>query len=210
MIETNLNMFDAAVFGIMGLSCIFAFFRGLVREILSLLAWIGAGIVTIYYYPVVGAKMQGYFKDPVVAAGVGAIALYFAALFGFAIINVLIIKTIKQGGEAGMLDNMMGLAFGALRGAFILSLGFFMISVALPDPDTYPKWLKESTTRPYVEKGAIMLAKAAPEYLSKISSLQKRAQDSVPYIEEQSEPIHENTGYSRDATRQLDRVIENQ
>ena len=42
MIETHLNLFDATVLGILALSCLFAFFRGFVREILSLGAWIGA------------------------------------------------------------------------------------------------------------------------------------------------------------------------
>ena len=34
MIETHLNVFDAGVIGIMALSCLFAFFRGFVREVL--------------------------------------------------------------------------------------------------------------------------------------------------------------------------------
>jgi membrane protein required for colicin V production len=214
MIETNLNLFDCIVIGIMALSCIFAFFRGLVREILSLIAWIAAGVVTVYYYPTVGAKMQAHFKDPLVAASAGAIALYIGALMGFAIINMIIIKTIKQGGETGMLDNMMGLVFGGLRGAFIISLGFFMMTLAMPDPDNYPKWLKSSVTRPYVEKGAVMLAKAAPDYLRKLSAIEKKAEDHArDYRDSSDDDYREESpaaGYSRDTERQLDRVIESQ
>ena len=42
MIETQLSIFDAVVLGILVVCCLFAFFRGFVREILSLGAWIGA------------------------------------------------------------------------------------------------------------------------------------------------------------------------
>ncbi len=62
MIETHLNIFDAAVLGIMALSCLFAFYRGFVREVLSLGAWIGAGIITIYYFPQVAEKLQPHFQ----------------------------------------------------------------------------------------------------------------------------------------------------
>ena len=58
MIETHLNILDASVIGIMVLSCLFAFFRGLVREVLSLSAWVGAGIVTLYYFPAVAEKLH--------------------------------------------------------------------------------------------------------------------------------------------------------
>src|SRR4051812_23214136 len=132
MVSTHINLFDVAVIGILLLSCLFAFFRGFVREILSLGAWIGAGIVTIYYFPAMAEKLQPHFKSAVVAAGFGTLAIYIVALIGFSIINMFILKFVKSGSDVGMLDNMLGLFFGAFRGALIVSLGFFLISIAIP------------------------------------------------------------------------------
>lgn len=204
MIDTHLNIFDSVVIGIMLLSCLFAFFRGLVREILSLVGWIGAGIITVNYFHPVAEAMQAHFKSPTMAAGVAAIGLYIVALMGFAIINMVIVKTIKQGGESGMLDNMLGLVFGAARGAFIISLGFFLITTVVPK-DEYPDWIKESVTHPYAEKGAILLTRLAPESLNEISSLQKKAQEDFA-----SRKKDQGTGYSRDSSRQLDRMIDSE
>jgi len=221
MIETHLNVFDASVIGIMALSCLFAFFRGFVREVLSLGAWIGAAIITIYYFPDMAAKLQPHFKSPMGAAGVGTLIIYSVSLIGFSIINSVILKYVKSGTEVGMLDNLMGLMFGAARGGLIISLGYFLMTIAMPEKE-YPEWLTKSVTRPYAEKGALALAKVAPEYLREISTLQKRA---VAELEEErkkrkdienegdkySEDLHkddENAGYKRATTRQLDRLID--
>ncbi|MFW0777920.1 MAG: CvpA family protein [Rickettsiales bacterium] len=174
MIETSFNLFDSVVIGIMVISCLIAFFRGLVKEILSLVAWVGAGIVTVYYFTDVAEFMQTYFKSPVIASGASAIGLYIIALVGFGLFNMFIIKAIRQSGDTGMLDNMLGLIFGAARGAFIVSLGFFLISTVI-SKDNYPEWISQSVTHPYAERGAIILTRLAPESLQEISSLQKKA-----------------------------------
>lgn len=221
MIETHLNLFDAAVIGVMTLSCLFAFFRGFVREVLSLGAWIGAAIITIYYFPAMANILKPHFKSAMGAAGVGTLIIYTLALIGFSIINTIILKYVKSGTEVGMLDNLMGFMFGAARGALIISLGFFVLTLAMPEKE-YPEWLKKSVTRPYAERGAVELAKVAPDYLREISTLEKRATEELQAAKKNntntdieddkySEDLHkdsENTGYKRSNSRQLDRLID--
>jgi membrane protein required for colicin V production len=206
MIETHMNIFDSIVIGIMLLSCVFAFFRGFVREVLSLGAWIGAAIVTVYYFPEATQLIKPHFKSEVGAAGVGTLGLYITALIGFSLINMLIMKFFKSGSDIGMLDNGMGLVFGAARGAFIVSLGYFMLSIALPEKE-YPDWLKQSVTRPYAEMGAIKLAQVAPEYLSEISTLQKRA-TSEAREQIEIDPSGENKGYNKNSANQLKQMMD--
>jgi len=216
MIETHLNILDASVIGIMVLSCLFAFFRGLVREVLSLSAWIGAAFVTLYYFTEVAAKFKPHFKSDVVAGGVGALCLYIGALIGFSLLNMIILKFVKQGSEIGMLDNLLGLLFGALRGAFIVSLGFFMIKLALPENE-YPDWLKQSITRPYGEKGAAILASVAPTYMRDLTTLEKRLSEkaasvnagaAAPVVQGQGVTYGNQPGYNPTTTQQLDRLID--
>ncbi len=219
MIETQLNLFDAGVIGVMLLSCLFAFFRGFVREVLSLGAWLGAAVVTFYYFPEVAAKLQPHFKSQIGATGVGTLAIYTVALIGFSIFNAVILKFVRSGKEVGMLDNLLGLFFGALRGAFLVSLAFFVLTMAMQE-DEYPDWVKKSLSRPYAEKGALMLAKVAPEYLREISHLQQKANeemqaekkrpdasDSDPIVVEKRSAADESS-YSRSDNHQMDRLIQ--
>jgi len=178
MIDAQLNIFDMVVISIMLLSCVFAFFRGFVREILSLGAWVGAGLVTVYYFPSVAKWLEPHFKSPMFAAGAGTLLLYVASLIGFSMINSLIMKFMKSGAEVGILDNLFGLAFGALRGALIISLGYFMLMFAVSEKKP-PVWLEKAATRNIAEKGALLLAEAAPGYLKELSAFQKNATDHM-------------------------------
>lgn len=174
MIDAQLNYFDITVIGIMLLSCLFAFFRGFVKEILSLIAWVGSAFITVHFFKGTAEMLQPHFTKPLVAAITATAILYIGSLIGFAIINRFIIKILRSGSEIGWFDNILGLAFGALRGAFIVSLGFFMLSLAIPE-QSRPQWLEKAATRPYVEKGTLTLIKIAPTYLEELASLQKKA-----------------------------------
>lgn len=173
MIEAQLSAFDAVVIGVLALSSLVAFFRGFVKEVLSLGAWVGAGLVTVYYFPAAAKFLKPHFKSELVATGFGTLGLYIAALLVFSIINAIILRFIKTGSDVGMLDNAFGLAFGLFRGAFIISLGMLLITMVM-NKDEYPKWLKEAKTRPFAEEGALMLARIAPEYLQEMTSLRDK------------------------------------
>lgn len=212
MIETHLSLFDAVVVGILLISCVFAFFRGFVREVLSLGAWIGAGIVTLYYFPSATEKLLPYFKTPVVAAGFATLGLYLVALMGFSLINMFIIKFLKSGDEVGPTDNILGLIFGAMRGVFIVTLGFFLLVVALPEKE-YPDWLKASVTLPYVEKGTAVLVSVAPEYLRDMAAFQKKTAADVKQGKglwnREPEDHAGDSAYDEESAERLDRMIEN-
>ena len=178
MIEAQLNYFDMAVLGILFLSCVFAFFRGFVREMLSLIAWIGAGAVTVCYFPTMDEMLKPHFTKPLAAAITSVGILYIGALLCFAIFNRFIIKILKSGAGIGIFDNILGLIFGFLRGALIISLGYFMLSLAVPEKKQ-PEWLAKAETKPFVEAGAGLLTKLAPSYLKELSSLQNKTMDNL-------------------------------
>lgn len=173
MIETSLNVFDAIVFSILAISCLHAFFRGFVREVLSLSAWALAGVVTLYFFPTVAQQIEPKFKSPVVAAGFATLGIYTVALMAFSLLNSVILRFVKSGTDVGLLDNSFGLVFGAARAGFLIALGFFLMTISMPEEE-YPKVIKSSVSLPYVERGAIMLAKVSPKYLRDLSPLNKK------------------------------------
>lgn len=208
MVQTSLNMFDAIVLGIMALSCLFAFFRGFVREVLSLGAWIGAGLVTLYLFPSVAEKLEPHFKNPIVAAGVGTLGIYITSLIGFSIINRILLQFIKSGSDVGMIDNFFGLLFGAFRGAFIIALGYFLLTKALASSE-HPDWLIQAQTRPYVEQAAQVLVRVAPEYLQELSLIQQRGAESKPdKVKIINKEEESGSGYSRESSQQIERLIQ--
>lgn len=177
--QLSMNIFDAVILGVLALSTVIAFFRGFVREILSLGAWVGAGLITIYLFPQSTQLMKGYVKSDHVAAGGAALGTYLCALMTLSLINAVIIKYVKTGSEVGIIDNALGMGFGALRGAFIVSLAYLIMSAVIPkEPEKQPKWLKGSVTKPYLQEGSQVLAKMSPKYLSNLEEIVKKQQDN--------------------------------
>lgn len=175
MVEAQLNLFDSVIIGIVFLSSMLAFFRGFVREILSLGAWVGAALITIFYFPEVTEKLQPYFTNPVVAAGFATLGTYITALVVISIFNAVILRYIKEGSEVGLLDNMLGLIFGAIRGVFIIAVGFLVMTMVLPK-DQYPLWVEEAQTKEYVELAARALVRVAPQYVKDLTTLDEEAE----------------------------------
>ncbi len=164
MIEAQLNMFDMVVLGVLGLSALVAFFRGFVREVLSLGAWVGAVIITLYGFPEVAKFIKPHVGNSGVASGFAGMLTFMGSLVVLSIINAFLMKFLKPGNEVGIIDNALGLVFGVARGLLLVSIGFYVMSFFISDDD-YPEWLEGAKTKPYVEEVAGWMAKLAPEYL---------------------------------------------
>lgn len=182
MIEAQFNMFDAAVILILLLSVLLAFFRGFVREFLSLGAWVGAGLVTLYSYEQVADMLRPHTSSDMVAYLLAGVGTYIVVLLTLSILSAMIVRYVKTGSEVGMLDNFLGFIFGILRGAFIVSLGYLVLSLMI-DNDNPPTWVEEAATRPLVQRGALWLASVSPEYLEDISSLSESLEKQVQEAE---------------------------
>lgn len=214
MIDAQLSYFDAIVLGVMLLSCLFAFFRGFVKEILSLGAWIGAGLITLFYFKDVAKWLTPHFKSEMVAGGLATLGLYIVSLIAFSIVNGIIMRMMKEGGDIGILDNTLGLIFGAFRGAFILSLGYLILTIVMTE-DSYPPWIKTAHSRPWVEKGAIVLGRIAPDYLVEHTSIAEKINEAsgkapeVKLKDNEGKQGSGNSGYNEEHSRSLDRFIDN-
>lgn len=180
MVETTINIFDAIVLGVVSLSALLSLFRGFVRELLSLGAWVGAGLITLYVFPDVAAYIKPHVKSTMIASGFASMGTYITALLVISIFNRMLLKMLKTGSEVGAMDNILGLVFGAARGVLLVSIGYFTMSIMISeDEDKQPAFLKTSITKPYVEKSATWLAAIAPEYLADISTLKEAAEDGA-------------------------------
>lgn len=190
MVETTFNIFDVIVLTILGLSALFSFYRGFVREFLSLFTWIGALVVTVYAFPHISELLKEHMDNELVINLIAGLGTYLTALIVLSIFTSMISKFVKSGKEVGMFDNVLGLIFGSLRGLFIVALGFLGITMAF-DEKGYPDYIKEAMTRPYVEKAALILVTLAPEYINKSMSGIEVAKEVA---KENAKAQQENTG----------------
>jgi membrane protein required for colicin V production len=135
----NLTAVDGGAALIILVSSVLAFSRGLVRELMAILGWIGAAIAAYYFapgvqplvkeLPVVGEFLADSCELSVVAAfaGVFVIGLIVAALF------TPLFSGAVQRSALGGIDQALGFLFGAARGILLIAVGFIVYDRVLSD-----------------------------------------------------------------------------
>ncbi len=198
MVETAFNLFDAGVIGIIFLSTLLSFFRGFVRELLSLGSWIGAMAVTLLYAPDVANGIKDQVdKGDAAALLVSSAIVFFGAKIIFSMLNMLLMRYLKTGKDVGVLDNLMGLGFGFLRAALLISLSYYVYSFVAPE-DNQPPWIAQSITKPYVASGAKMLEPVLDDFIQRISpAIEERAEQLQPGSVDQFKMLQESMEIQR-------------
>lgn len=135
----NLTAVDGGAALVILVSAILAFSRGLVRELMSILGWIGAAIAAYYFapsvqplvkeLPVVGEFLSDSCELSVVAAfaGVFVVGLIVAALF------TPLFSGAVQRSALGGIDQALGFLFGVARGVLLIAIGFIVYDRVLSD-----------------------------------------------------------------------------
>lgn len=156
-----LTYLDAGLIAIALLSGLLAMYRGLTREMLSILSWIIAGAAVLYFvltqkeFAADLAKQMGT-KTPIAQVAVGGI-IFMIVLVIVHLITSRISDAILDS-RVGMFDRILGFVFGIVRGFLLVVIPYiFIFGLYLKDyPEQLP-WIRDSISRPYIESAGQML-----------------------------------------------------
>jgi len=105
---------------VVAISVVLGFWRGLTRELVSMIAWIAIAVLAYRYAGAVGVLLPFDVPPMVhVAAGVGIIIV--ACVLAAAVIGRLLRAAVASSQLAGA-DRVLGAVFGALRGSLVVLL----------------------------------------------------------------------------------------
>ncbi|MFQ6017119.1 MAG: CvpA family protein, partial [Kiloniellaceae bacterium] len=145
-------------------SGVFAFFRGLVHELLAVVSWIGAAIVTYSSFPYVKPVAHNFKSVPPLIAEIGAGVLIFLAVLVILSVLTRILSRRVRHSSLGALDRSLGLVFGFLRGAVLVCVAWLALIWMLPRED-HPDWITEARSLPLVQRGGTILVDLIPPRL---------------------------------------------
>ncbi|HKM72977.1 MAG TPA: CvpA family protein [Stellaceae bacterium] len=219
-----MNALDLAVLGVIALSAVFAFARGFVRETLSIVAWVGAALITLYGFNQVYGVVIRFVTTPLLADLVAGAGLAVISLIGLTILTGYLARFVHST-ALSPIDRTLGLIFGLARGAVLVSLAYLLLDVSLPQNDR-PVWVRQAKSEPFLTQGADILRSVLPESLQVKSAAAaddtqralERARDaekamralSSPAAPLLSKPGQEQTpAYKPGDRRDMDRLIEN-
>ena len=144
---------DIIVVTIIGLSALFGFIRGFLREVLSIGAWILAGLATYFGLPYLRPFALKYISHELIADVATGIAIFLVVLVVASIISHVITRSVRE--------SSLGIVFGLVRGAVIVSVALLIVDNFYA-PDNRPQWLKDARTLPVVQIGADFVRQFVP------------------------------------------------
>lgn len=152
---------DVFVAGILLVSGILAFFRGFVRETLTVAGWIGAALVTYYGYAPVRPAFASLISSDLIADGATIGTLFLVSLVILTVLTHIVSGKVR-GSALGQLDSALGFVFGALRGVVLIALAYLGATVFWDESD-FPVSVVEAKTLPLVRVSADILSRLIPE-----------------------------------------------
>ncbi len=161
MTET-LTVFDWIALALLLASGLLALTRGFIREILSVTAFIAAAFAALWMFPIAQEPARSFIQ-PAWAADIVAVAAVFLVIYiAVSLVTSSLSKSLRGGGEPGLLDRLAGFIFGVARGVIVLALFVILINAMSP-PDETPPWLRDAQLYPLLNSTAEALQDFAPE-----------------------------------------------
>lgn len=150
---------DVAILALIAVSTVIGVVRGLVREVLSLIAWIAAFWIAMAFTDLLAPHL-GFVSDSDVIRSIAAfVTLFVATLLVGALVNHLLGILIKSTGLGGT-DRVLGMVFGLLRGVVVV--GALMV-IGLVGGARDEEWWQESVMLDALEPVALWLHGFLPD-----------------------------------------------
>jgi len=153
--------FDVGFAVLVLISAILATARGLTREILSLVTWLGSAAIAAYMYFKHPEIAREYIKEQIVADVATVAVSFIVSLIILHLITMRIADFVVDS-RIGALDRTLGFVFGIVRGVLIAVVVVIFGLWLFPDTTKLPDWAKDSKSLPYLQDAGDKLVAALP------------------------------------------------
>ncbi|UCD11275.1 MAG: CvpA family protein [Nitrospinaceae bacterium] len=148
--------FDIVVIAILGLCLVYSVFRGLVKEIFSLLAVVGGFLLALHFQDQLGRTLEGVIKDSTLASALGFGIVFVAALVGITLVGKLIRTLLHSAPGFSTADRLLGGVVGLIKGMILLLIAFYPLQFF---PDLGKQLTRDSVFEPYIRQASAYVGK---------------------------------------------------
>ncbi len=171
---STMNPFDILIIVILGYSLVRGLFRGLVKEVSSIIGVLGGFYAAYTYYMVLAGLLSGLIHDTAYLNILSFLIIFCGVLIIVGVLGV-IIKYLLNIAFLGWVDRFGGVVFGVLKGILIVSILFITLTAFLPKGTAF---IKNSELAPHVswisEKMANVISKEMKQdFKAKLGELKK-------------------------------------
>lgn len=163
-----LTYLDAALLAVAFISALLSMYRGLTRELLSIVSWIVAAGAVLYFvltqkkFAEEMAQQMGA-QVPVAQIAIGAV-IFLIVLVVVHLITARISDSILDS-RVGMIDRIFGFLFGLARGFILIVVPYMFYESFIPDQAAHPVWVREAKSLPYLKSASEALRNLLVQYV---------------------------------------------
>ncbi len=140
---------DIILIAIMIFSGFLAMLRGLTREMLSIMSWALAALVTLFAYSHFKADVRSVIDTPMLADATLIAIVFISGLIIFSLLTANISERVLDS-RIGAIDRTLGFVYGLVRGLVLVVIAYLIVG-QIVEPQNMPRWVKESPSRSLIE-----------------------------------------------------------
>jgi membrane protein required for colicin V production len=169
-----MNPFDILIVTILTYGLIRGIFRGLVRELSSIIGVLGGVYAAYTYYPHVARWMSPWISDAAYLNIVSYMAIFSVVVIIVGILAV-VIKYLLNIAYLGWVDRVCGALFGLLKGGLVVCVVFIVLTAFLPKGAPV---IKNATLSPHISMVSEVMARVISKemkenFIIKLKELKK-------------------------------------
>ena len=159
-----MNSFDLLILGIVAVFAAIGAWRGMMREVISLLTWVLSCALAWFYAAPVSLLFRSVIEDAALRQ-LFAFVLIFVAVFVLGLVGSwLLHKYFPLRRHFRMVNNALGGLVGVARGAVIVIAVFLVAGLtSVPQRD----WWRDSAFTPFFERAAVYVAGYIPRDIAR-------------------------------------------
>jgi membrane protein required for colicin V production len=208
-----MTIFDYVIIFITSICCLFSFYKGMVREIFSLLGYLVGYVLSIDYYEEVTSILQSMLSKEImvrisefsivftIVKILVALFIFFTIKFSFDIFGRLIRRSVGGSIAISFPDRIGGGALGILKGFVIVAIMMFPLSLFRGG---YERVTQGSIITPYLEK--VFSVASQESFIKKFSDLTSDV--SVNSVQEKLKKITDLKTITKDMNIKKDKLLD--
>ena len=125
-----MNPFDVFIILVIGYSIVRGLFRGLVKEVSSIIGVLGGFYAAYSYYPMVAKLLSGIIDEQSYLNILSFLIIFCGILIIISVLGV-VIKYLLNVAFLGWIDRICGLGFGLIKGVLVVTVIFIILTTFL-------------------------------------------------------------------------------
>ncbi len=157
-----MSQFDLIVIMLLAVSGLIGCLRGAVREVMTVLAFLIAVVTAVFSLKVSGPILRHWVHTPWMANIAAALVVFVAVYLLARILGARLVHNVRRLDSLSLLDRVVGLGFGLIRG--LVLLGVFQLAFHAATPaERMPNWITGAQLYPLAVDSGRALRLLAPQ-----------------------------------------------